>query len=587
MTGTRPLSARSPAGLARLMLFFLGLLALLSVLDDFAFFRVAAFQSAREDTATPLTFAAVYAAAYLGAVLGLLVLYANAHRAIRWTAYAASALSAALFLGFKSVNGYGFTYHEASLIWTELDFIPDALRYFARSYLPPVLASLAGLWLVSRVARSQVPRIRSLVACLIPLAALVANDRILERTYSKVHQSPIPYRVPLLARYAYTHRLPYYGEREEPWISPRREPLVDHIVLLMDESVSGDLLGVNGGPAATTPYLASIPDRLFNYGIASSIANLSSSTNLVLQSGLRPDQFPDTALRSLKNPNVFSYLQAAGFEAFLIDNQIYSGRPNNLMTQFDLEKLDGHWQLRSIEGPIADRELDRRAIDHIERIILGHPRSFTYLIKVGAHFPYDDKYPSEEAVFRPTLSDGGEGGNLEKTLNSYQNALRWSVDGFLRELIARFEGSDREILMIYTADHGQSLLDAVDDSGRSRSGRPARWPHGTPADPPASQAAVPLILFGFGERTQETLRRLYQPALRDTVSQFELFPSLLYLAGYEQSEIRAHYHHSLFDPAADRGRRTFVSGNLFGIGGGFYNHELVRSACYVNEFEAP
>jgi glucan phosphoethanolaminetransferase (alkaline phosphatase superfamily) len=587
MTGAPLPSPASPAGLARLVLFFLGILLLLNLADDFAVFRVAAFQATREDTETPLRFAAVYAGAYLAAAIGLVVLLAHGRRVIRWAAYAATAIAVALFVGFKSVNGYGFNYHEASLIWGEVDFIPDALRFFARSYLPPVVASLALLWLVSRVARSRVPRIRSILLCLIPLAAVYANARMLDLTYSKVYQSPIPYRVALLAHYAYTHLIPYYGEREAPRISPRREPLADHVVLIMDESVSGDWLGVNGGEKQTTPFLASISDRLFNYGITSSISNLSSSTNLVLQSGVGPDEFPDTALRSLKNANVFSYFQAAGFDSFLIDNQIYSGRPNNLMTQFDLEKLDGHLQLRLTGEPTTDYDLDRRAIDHIERIIADHERSFTYLLKVGAHFPYDDKYPADETVFRPTLRDGGEGGNLEKTLNSYRNALRWSVDGFIRALFERFEGSDRRILMIYTADHGQSLLDAVEDAGRPRTGKPTRWPHGTPVDPPVAQAAVPLMLLGFGNGMEEQLRELYRPELAHRVSQFEIFPSLLVLAGYDDAEIRAHYHHSLFDASPDRSRRIFVSGNLFGIGGGFYNHELVRSSCYLNEFVAP
>lgn len=236
---------------------------------------------------------------------------------------------------------------------------------------------------------------------------------------------------------------------------------------------------------------------------------------------------------------------------------------------------------------MAEYEFDRRAIDRIEGIIRDNERSFTYLLKVGAHFPYDEKYPEAEKVYRPTLSDGGEGGNLEKTLNSYDNALRWSVDGFIQALFERFAGSDRRILMIYTSDHGQSLGTAVEDSGMPYLDRPARWPHGTPADPPRAQAAVPLILFGFGEGMQELLRGLFLPALRDRVSQFELFPSLLQLAGYAYPEIREHYHHSLFDPVPPRSRRVFVSGNLFEIGGGFYNHELVQSTCYINEFDAP
>ena len=67
-------------------------------------------------------------------------------------------------------------------------------------------------------------------------------------------------------------------------------------------------------------------------------------------------------------------------------------------------------------------------------------------------------------------------------LNSHNDALRWNVDGFSGELFRRSEASERESLMIYTADPGKGLLEAAEDPGIPPSGRPARWRDGMPED---------------------------------------------------------------------------------------------------------
>ena len=149
----------------------------------------------------------------------------------------------------------------------------------------------------------------------------------------------------------------------------------------------------------------------------------------------------------------------------------------------------------------------------------------------------------------------------EKTLNSYLNAVRWSVDGFFEQLFHGFESSPEKILFVYTSDHGQSFMET-----RSRTGAVERGGHGTAVDPPSSQARVPLMLLTFHEQVRARLRELYDPSLVDRGSAFELFPTLLRAAGYDPADIREHYHHGIFDRDADRSRRVFISGNLFGFG---------------------
>jgi len=570
----------------RLLIAFAAVFVLYGLLEDFAFFETTAYQLARRDVENPSDNALIYAGAYLLSIAALVALYGSASRILRWVAFVATAASLAVYLSFKSTNGYGFTFHEASLVWSESELILDALRFFSAQSALPIGIALALAVGIAFLARF-LPRVPALVSLALLIGSVWLGHGLLERTVGKVYQSPIPHRVLLLTFYAYNHRTLYYGEREAPFIEPRAEPIAPHIVFVMDESIAGDLLGIHNPRYDTTPFLCSISDRILDFGIAASASNLSSTTSLIVQSGLRPDQFPDTDLRSLKNPNIFTYMQLAGFRSFLLDSQHYSRRPTNLMSGFDLAALDGQVVVRDLAIGAMTREMDFRALDYLVEIVTTNERSFTYVLKTGAHFPYGDKYPPEATVFQPTFDDPSPGGNREKTLNTYLNALRWTVDHYLHELIDRIEVTGREVVVIYTSDHGQSIAEAVDDEGPAPQHRPQRWPHGLAVDPPLEQAMVPLLVFGINGEVQARLMTLYDPVVRGRVSGFEFFPTLLLLAGYMPEDLHRHYHHTIFDSEPDRADRFFVSGNLFGVGGGFYNHPTVRSSGYANPIPPP
>ncbi|MBW2723897.1 MAG: sulfatase-like hydrolase/transferase [Deltaproteobacteria bacterium] len=574
-------------GATRLFAFTLALFATFNLLDGGDFFHVASYQIQRNDLPNPLVNTAIYSAAYFLCLAGLVIVYLHRSRAIRWFAFGVTAVTVSTDLGFRQFNGYGFTYHEASLIWAEKEFIGDALTRDIGGYLIPVILSIACVIGFERYGRRHLPVIRSWLLLAIPIAAAPIYQSLLDLTYAKVYQVPMPYRVALLVEHTYRHQLLFYGIRDEPYFEPTDEPVADHILLIVDESVTGDMLHINGAKHQTTPFLDSIPEKILNYGLASAASNLSSTSNIIMQSGLRIDEIPDRELRALKNPNLFSYMKAAGYTTHLIDAQIYSDKPTNLMTGFDLEALDGHLFVRVAEVSAPEYEMDLRALDHAAKIISESKRSFTYLVKSGAHFPYDAKYPPDHTFFQPTLSGDGTGNNLEKTLNSYRNALRWTVDEFIRSLFERYEGKSTSLLVIYTADHGQSLRDSVDDGGPPRSGRPKRWPHAVPIDPPAQQASVPLLLFAFTPGSRAALSERYAPSLKDRASGFEIFPSVLELAGYAPETVRRRYGPSLFDGETPRASRRFVSGNLFGIGGGFYQNTLIRVATFLNEYDLP
>jgi len=551
----------------------------LAALDRFEVVRIAAFQLARNDTQRPVLNACLYAATYLAGAVGIAVLLCHRPPVRAVTAALVLAL-ACVQVGFAAVNDTGFTHHEAALLFTDARFfLSDALKFFAGRFVLPVLAAVAIGGAAVGLAARRGPRLRSWLWLAVPIAALVASYGLIERTFGKVYQFPVPVRVPLLVAWAYEHRLPHYAEREPVYFAPTQSALTDHIVLVVDESVSGHSLGINGGPADTTPWLSSRPEGVYNYGIAAAISNLSSSSNLLLQAGLPISAFPDRDLRALRVPNVFSYLAAAGFRTAFIDSQSYSDQPPNLMTGFDLARIDVKLKLREKHRGAPEHELDFLALPDVRALVESNAHSFTYLLKTGAHLPYADKSPRDQRPFQPVLDTWVMGsGDPARTRNSYWNALRWTVDEFLRELSSQLSATGREVLVIYTSDHGQ-WLPGDPDGGRKLT------PHATPIDPPPQQGSVPLVLLGFGPRTRAALAERFDPRLRDHASDFAIFPTVLQAAGYAASDTAHYYAASLFEREAARPPSAFLSGNIFARDGEFYvlNPDL-GSACFVNPF---
>lgn len=558
---------------------FLGVL--FAALADFTEVRAAWHQLQRRDVSNPGFNAGVFVALYGLGLLSLALLYCHAWRWVRWTVLALTGFSVAVHMGVRHWNGVGFTAFEASLLWQELNLLDDALGFYAGSALFGVASGVVVTAVVAWASsRRGLPRLRSPLWLAVPVIAVASFHHLLETTDATVTEFPLPYRPPLLAVYELEYQTHFHGVREAPYLEPRQPPIADHVVFVMDESIRGDLLHVNGGPYENTPYLDSIREKIFDYGVVSSVANLSGGSNIVIQSGVRPDQIPDGDLHSLTNPNVFAYFQRAGFFTAYVNAQDAKSRPPNLMSERDVADLGLFVDLRRKEPDLEEWQVDRHILPIVADVIRSHERSFTWVLKAGVHFPYAGKYPDEArwqgSLQRPDLDDA-----RSTVVRDYLSAMRWTTDGFLAGFVEglRALGAGR-VLIVYTADHGQSLFEADPDHPEWAALRG----HGTPTNVPPQQAMVPLMLIPLDAGVYDDLAALYDPALVDHVSAFEIFASLLRLAGYAPDEVARHYHPSVFDRGADRSVRRFVSGNHFGAGGPLYRPAPYRTAFAWNDF---
>ncbi len=138
--------------------------------------------------------------------------------------------------------------------------------------------------------------------------------------------------------------------------------------------------------------------------------------------------------------------------------------------------------------------------------------------------------------------------------------MRWATDGFFKHLVAGLKNEN--YVIVYTSDHGQALLDGQDLS-----------PHCTTESPLPVQANVPLWILPSAS-LKKPLDEMTAPYLKknlDRVSHFAVFPSVLFLEGYDKADIHSNAGKTLFDDASQT-TRHFYSGDLWGYG------KLVKTA---------
>ena len=197
---------------------------------------------------------ALYIGAYLAAAVGWALLLASRNQWTRWLVVGITAVGLCVHLGVRAINSYGYELWEARMFFHEVAHAGDAAETFGAGVIGGVAAGLgitAALVFFRRRlrVRTRLPSWLLLVVAAGPMTFVIA------RTEGEVSAFPSPLKVPVVTVLG---NLPssVIGERGPPLIKPTSVALAPHILFIVDESVRGDVLGINGGPD-TTPWLAS------------------------------------------------------------------------------------------------------------------------------------------------------------------------------------------------------------------------------------------------------------------------------------------------------------------------------------------
>jgi glucan phosphoethanolaminetransferase (alkaline phosphatase superfamily) len=324
-----------------------------------------------------------------------------------------------------------------------------------------------------------------------------------------------------------------------PIRSSKLDPPFNKIVMIMDESVRGDYLSLNDANRNTTPFLKGA-DHLINFGVATSGGNCSIISRMIFRFGMRLSDLPNRWGEALNRPTFWEFAQRAGYKTVHFD-AVYG--PMSLGNGYSLpEKTSIDSDISILKNPIYLR--DQMLADKLIDALRDEKPAFIFVDKFGVHHPYSDKYPPDfHAVATPLEADTGSS-ESEREIAKYPNAIAWSVDEFFRRLVPAVNLS--QALIIYTSDHGQSLL-------------PDRAPHcSLRRMVPLGEETVPLIAI---TKVPDWEQRLAKGAARgfDRFSHFEVFPTLLLAMGYDADWVNRTYGPSLMDSPSPN--RKFMIGS--------------------------
>lgn len=499
--------------------------------------------------------------------LSLLALLIAAFQSNRWLRF-----SWALIIGLTTA--VGFAYHRASgsdfgvldaiTLWNAKHEATRAAEFYMNDLYWLAAVLVIGFFVVAVPPAPQTVRARrwfTRAAWLpaLPIAIIVAIIFAKEGGGSEglpTQFEPLSVGIVLGSKVA-SNPLPERHKVELAWNGPFKPQAetagastvaqatpIKRIVMMIGESVRGDYIDWTPGNPYT-PELASLKDKIVNFGPAVSGGNCSHYSNAILRFDAKENGL---GRAMLTQPTLWQFAKKAGFRTVYIDGQAgfnhNPGKLQNFMTQSEASDIDGFYALSE---DIPTPQLDDHVLDIVMKEIKPDKPVLIYANKNGAHFPYDQGYPESARLFQPTMSQSPTDTSAGR-INSFRNVIRWSVDRIMAKLIRDTDGL-KDTVVIYTSDHGQNL-------------DPKHLTHCSVENPNPREGLVPLFVATGNPALQARFAKAAAES-RFHGSHFSVAPTILDLLGYDKQAVAKAYGASLMDKST---RETkFTSGDIFGL----------------------
>jgi glucan phosphoethanolaminetransferase (alkaline phosphatase superfamily) len=447
-------------------------------------------------------------------------------------------------------------YFEFTTIIDARSALPDALTMYVGGFLIGFVGALllaVGLMIKPPAA----PRVPQFAAILGPVSglALLFGTLMWRQGDGAAGLPPSWVGLGYASLYAYDLAQGAVGPREPVALVPVKNMVDRDIVLIIDESVAGQYLDING-PTGVRSGLMTPPlgAEVHNFGLAASISNCSMGSNVGLRFGATRTDYR----RMIGTmPSIWSYAKKAGLRTAYLYAQ-RGGENENYMTNLEREDIDRSF----LFDHLAAIDRDQAVAQTLAELINDDQHDFILVNKMGAHFPVHASYPEKFARYAPALprnafwtvegdSDEsrasllGQKADWRRYRNAYRNTITWTVGAFFDRL---FAGADMgKALVIYTSDHGQTFHD---------NGSPGLSTH-CRQNPDIEEGVVPLVVIDSLRKPMRTWQDAVKTG-KNASSHFRIFPTLLSLMGYSDDAVRGMYGPALSSDIRDP--MTFASG---------------------------
>ena len=195
----------------------------------------------------------------------------------------------------------------------------------------------------------------------------------------------------------------------------------------------------------TNPRLKALGDEIVVFRNMLTQSNTTHKSVPMILSSVRTNEH-DELFRRKGLPALFN---EAGFRTWFLSNQSPQGAMiDKLARDADSLIYMGH--------PRYDMQL----LDTMKRIVEADTENDLLFILhcYGSHFSYHQRYPREAAYFLPDDDVAIERQHKQKIWNAYDNSIRYT-DTFLSSVIGYLASLDACSALLYSADHGEDMLD--------------------------------------------------------------------------------------------------------------------------------
>ncbi|MGE5402261.1 MAG: sulfatase-like hydrolase/transferase [Ignavibacteriales bacterium] len=451
-------------------------------------------------------------------------------------------------LTYTNISGALLVYDNLYALIENANYADGVLQQYTHELMVPLLISSLSFLIIIPPPRQTVEKLKTkfrsaaaYITAFLPFAVLLMIA-IMRSGYG-LAQTPIQYYIPALFVLIESDNLSF-GENvrnNAAYAHIKENPGHQmNVVLIVDESVRGDYLDINGQNKGITPYLFSHRDRVVNFGLASSGANSSAESNQILRYGPNINDFYYTFK---KNAYIWQYAKKAGYKTIFLDAQGTKGKFNNRMVESERALIDEFIYIKGTTNLEKDINIAKFIRENASR--RNSKPLFIYALKMGIHFPYDNIVPEDKRLFIKKNSNFTSI-SRQDLINSYKNAIYYVINPFFRDLL---EGVTYENAVIfYTSDHGQNLL----DNGFMIT-------HCSTTNVSCYEGLVPLMVISDNERYRKDFSAAAASNF-NKASHFNIFPTILSVFGYDRNETGRYHGKTLFDEITEP--RKFSSGLL-------------------------
>ncbi len=296
----------------------------------------------------------------------------------------------------------------------------------------------------------------------------------------------------------------------------RHDTVPEIYVLVIGETSRADNWSLYGYNRNTNPGTSAL-SNLVVYRDAITMSNTTHKSVPMLMSCAGSEQYDSLYYRK----GIITAYNEAGYQTAFYSNQ---RRNHSFIDAFGSEAQEVKFLKDDVSfaGNVFDDELIACVKQKLDSYAGG--KLFVVVHMYGSHFNYKDRYPKNDAVFKPDNVISAEKMYRQQLINAYDNSIV-NTDRVLSSIIHLVDAKGVNSAVVFTSDHGEDIFD--DNRGR--------FLHASPL-PTYYQLRVPLLVWTsrtYSSNHPQAVAQLQVHANTPVSTNMVVFHTLLDLSGIE------------------------------------------------------